>query len=121
MRRHDIIPYILYMLFAVCSVSAYGQFNPDNPEEPQVPVFRYRITTSCSTQNVAWTSGDGEWAPGDQVWIHTSSYNGQYTFSHWTWTIDGKEYTNSSEGFYFTMKEQAVSFVAHYKFTPPES
>lgn len=104
-------------LLLVCQPSL-AQFNPDNPQEPDVPVFRYRISTSCSPEGIAWTSGSGDYVPGSSVWIHTSRYNSQYTFSHWSWVIDGVEHTSTDEGFEFTTIEKPVSFVAHYDFTP---
>lgn len=110
--------FIISLLMAIGVGSASAQFNPDNPAEPQIPVFRYPVTTSCYPDDVARTSGDGEWAPGECFEISTSLYRDNYVFDHWSWTIGGEEHTSTEQHFWYTMTDAPVHFVAHYRFTP---
>lgn len=111
---------LLYLCFlAVLGVgTASAQFNPENPAEPQIPVFRYPVTTLCYPADVAWTSGNGDWIPGEQIGISTSLRLENYVFDHWSWTIGGEEHTSAEQYFEYTMVDAPVHFVAHYRFTP---
>lgn len=105
-------------LFMAWCMPARAQFNPPNPVEPGLPVFYYKVSTSCQQEGVAWTSGDGDYTPGSRIHIGTSLYSDNYTFSHWTWEIDGVEQESKERNFYFTTIDKPIHFVAHYRFTP---
>lgn len=114
-----IIRSLIFILLLVLGVrSAEAQYSPPNPPDPQIPVFRYPVTTSCYPTGVAWTSGDGDWAPGDQVGVGTSLYRSGYVFDHWSWSIGGEEHTCTEQYFDYTMTDAPIHLVAHYRFAP---
>lgn len=115
---HMLNKLLALMVMIMLSIQLSAQFNPPNPQEPGKPVFYYKVLTSSLPADIAWTSGDGSYSSGSLVWINTSLRNDQYAFSHWTWTVDGQEYSSQEQGFEYTMTDKDVTFVAHYTFTP---
>lgn len=85
-----------------------------NPEDPPEPSAKYRITTKSSPYP-SYTSGDGWYSKGDQVWISTSSYGSGYKFMYWT--KNGEKYSEE-QGFSYTVEGENVEFVACYEYSP---
>lgn len=116
MRRQQFLYIALtFLIFVMGQVEVSAQFNPQNPPEPLPGVFFYHVTVASYPHDVAWNSGDGDYNAGQTVWINTSRYNGDFTFTHWT---RNGEYYSDQEGFEYTMTDEKADFVAHYIFTP---
>lgn len=97
----------------------HAQFNPTNPPEPDYevvePVKYYKVSISAMPASVAYVTSGGSYASGYNKWIYTYNTSSRYKFSHWT--LDGEFFSNNS-GFYYTVEERDVNFVAHYEFNP---
>ena len=87
-----------------------GDFNPSNPPEPMA---NFKVVTKCSTN--AYTSGDGTYASGSEVYISTSANDINHQFAYWL--KDGKKYTEEQYFTYIVGKE-SVTFEAVYDFMP---
>ena len=97
----------------------YAQFNPTNPPEPDYeivePVKYYKVSISTMPASVAYVTSGGSYTSGYNKWIYAYNTSSRYKFSHWT--LDGEFFSNNS-GFYYTVEERDVNFVAHYEFNP---
>lgn len=89
----------------------YAQFDPSNPPEPQM---YYKLTTSASPSNAGYTSGDGDYLEGEEIWISTSARE-NWTFLYWV--LNGVKYTEE-QSFTYTMGKEKVDFIAYYAFNP---
>lgn len=104
---------LICVTLALLPLGAWAQISPDNPPEPYV---YYKVNVSANREDISWQSGTGSYLYGTQVWVNTSSYNQNYTFTHWS-TSDG-DTVSTATGFYYTVGVQPVSIVAHYDFSP---
>lgn len=111
-KRRALLRSLALLWLAIAPAIAWAQISPDNPPEPYV---YYKVAVSTNMPDIAWTSGGGSYLYGTQVWLNTSLYNQNYTFSHWS--LDGDTISKST-GFYFTVGAKPVSIVAHYDYTP---
>ena len=100
--------------YAEAQTVTRGTFNPPNPPEPQER-FLYALTVEAANQNVAYTSGAGQYTAGTSVWVSTSLRRSNYVFKHWT--LNGEVYS-TSQSFSFTMPDADTQLVAHYDFVP---
>lgn len=116
MRR---LSFILCGLLLLCVGSMQAQsaqsFNPSNPADPQVPVFYYPLTVTCTPSGGAYTSGNGNYAPGESVTVSTSPKAG-YIFDHWE--LNGSPCEETSKSFSYTTVAGKMDFVAVYTFVP---
>lgn len=113
MRR---LSFILCGLLLLCVGSMQAQsFNPSNPADPQVPVFYYPLTVTCNPSGGAYTSGNGNYAPGETVTLSTSPKAG-YIFDHWE--LNGAPYEATNTSFSYTTVAGKMDFVAVYTFVP---
>lgn len=102
---------LLGLFLAIFAGKALAQdLNPENPPEPYT---KYKLTTTATP--FGYTYGDGSYLSGEEVWVQTSAYNQNYTFSHWT--LNGNRYSDAMS-FTYTMTESKAVFVAVYDYTP---
>lgn len=103
--------FLAFLLMAYASQLS-AQFNPSNPAEPNMS---YKVTLAVEPAGVAWTSGEGAYANGDDVWISTSANNPNYVFDYWD--KNGVFY-DTLQSTHFVIAGDNVRFTAHYKYAP---
>lgn len=88
-------------------------YDPTNPAEPYL--YSKLTVTAQPTEAVSWLGGAGYYKEGTEVTLYCSPKSSVYTFSHWT--KDGEWYSDEASPAY-TMGGDAVTFTAHYSYTP---
>lgn len=101
---------VLLLILSSSIARAEEEFDPSSPPDPQAS---YRVVVTATPTGAAYTSGSGLYNKGAGVWIDTSVKDTDYRFVRWL--KDGQEYT-TSQGFYFTVGEENVTFTAEYEF-----
>lgn len=87
-----------------------------NPTSPAEPYLNNKVTVTANPSHaVSWLSGAGHYVEGATVNLNSSAYSNLYVFTHWT--KDGEWYSDKQWTTY-TMGADAVTFTAHYEYTP---
>lgn len=92
---------------------AAQDYDPTNPAEPYL--YSKLTVTAQPIEAVSWLGGAGYYKEGTEVTLNSSPKSSIYTFSHWT--KDGEWYSDEASPIY-TMGGDAVTFTAHYDYTP---
>ncbi len=105
---------IIGLLLTTALVSAQtDDFNPSNPPEPSAT---YKLKVKVQPEEVATTSGAGEYAEGDNVYV--SAYaNSNYVFK--CWKKNGEVMTETSTYFSMNMPASDVELVAVFEYSEP--
>ena len=103
---------VLFLAIAGNSMAQTEEFNPGNPPEPNT---LYKIRVTASPNDVAYTSGNGDYREDEVPQIGTSSYTSGFNFLYWT--RNGVKYTEEQYFNYVVGKENA-NFVAVYEYAP---
>lgn len=86
-----------------------------NPEDPPEPYTMYKVVVTANPYG--YTSGSGTYLLGDVVYISTSSYDMDYTFSHWN---KNGSYYSDEPYFEYTVTNEKAYFEAIYEYTPSD-
>ena len=93
---------------------AAQDYDPTNPAEPYL--YSKLTVVAAPVSAVSSLYGAGYYKEGTEVVLKSYAKSSLYTFSHWT--KNGEWYTNEASPKY-TMENDAVTFTAHYDYTPP--
>lgn len=112
MKRARVLAVIIQLL--LLSLPIYADFDPSNPPEPNVT---HRLTVLMNPSDIGYTGGSGSYRAGDGAYVYSYPYDWNYKLKYWT--INGYRYHETSNEFWYTMGDSAVTFVAYYEYEEP--